>query len=272
MIEGGFSSMPYYNNYNNKDSEKSEIQTKGMRVTNGQCACPMALEWGYQRDMLKLIFSPELPVNEQTENRRYDYQHSWMTCVSRAKCVDLIEQVKDKIIPALEKKEAAFVSVPVAEVNQIGIGVLPDEKWGAVAYIKLIRNIDPGTRTTKEVIAYIFRKGEVVVNYNSETGEFGDRLITDNEFALFVRDMESFVAGTSNAWNHANRTVDRTYKDMIAGDIRAIGAKVGAEVSTPYAAQRAGAKYGQTSLFDNSSMNAPVDQITSLDDLNIGAE
>ena len=82
----------------------------------------------------------------------------------------------------------------------------------------------------------------------------------------------NFVAGSSKAWNHANRVVDKTFKDMIVNDIRSIGNKVGAEISTGYASQRGGARYGQQSLFDTSSMNAPVEQISSLDDLNVEFE
>jgi hypothetical protein len=232
---------------------------------------PTSLGWDFQDDMLKLIFTPELPDNEQTEKRRYDYDHSWITCVSRPKCIDLYNQVNEKVRPAMANKEPKFVSVPVATINQIGIGTMQDEKLGTIAYLKLVRNISQDLKS-KEQIVYVFRKGEVIVDYDNENGKYDTRELTDNEFELFLSDMKNFVDAGSNAYNHANRVVDRTYKEMISGDIRAIGAKVGATVSTPYAAQRGGARYGQTSLFDNSSMNAPADQISSLDELNIEFE
>jgi hypothetical protein len=258
-------------NQNNQEQVR-EVQTRGYRTFNSNAIKATAFEWSYQGDMLKLIITPELPENEQTEKRRYDYQHSWITCISRPKCIDLWNQIEEKILPALANKTEKFISVPVAEVNQFGIGLRADDKQGVVAYAKLIRNIDAQTLKSSDEIVYEFRKGEVIEDYDNSTGKFGGRTITENELYLFLEDTKSFIHGSSKAFNHANRTVDKSYKDMLIGDIRSIGNKVGAEMSTPYSAQRAGARFGQTSLFDSSSMNAPTDQITSLDDLNIQFE
>ena len=81
--------------------------------------------------------------------------------------------------------------------------------------------------------------------------------------------MTSFVKASSKAFNHANRVVDKTYKDMIVSDIRAIGKKVGAEMSSQYSAQKSGAHYGQASLFDNTATQASTENITSLYDLDV---
>lgn len=256
---------------NNTDS-RTQVQTRGFRTSNGAAIVATAFAWDFQDDMLKLTTTPELPSGEQTEKRRYDYQNSWVTCVTRPKCLDLWDEFNKLIIPAMEKKEEKNISVPVGGVNQFGIGVRPNDKGEMEGYVKLIKNIDPQSLQTTETIEYVFRKGEVIEDYDPSTGKFGGRIITDNEFLLFINDLKCFVDASSKAWNHANRVVDKTYKDMIATDIRSIGNKVGAEMSTPYAAQRAGARNGQPSLFDTNSMNAPADTITSLDELNIPTE
>lgn len=257
---------------NNNQDQQRDVQTRGFSSSNGNAKKPRAVEWSYQADMLRVLFYPELPENEQSEKRRYDYKNPWITAITRGKCIDLYEKFKKLVEPAAEKGEPKFISIPVGEVNQFGIGVCPNEKGDMTGYLKLIKNIDPKTLQSREVIEYEFRVGELIEDYDETTGKFGARHITDNEMHLFVKDLESFIMGSSKAFNHANRVVDKTYKDMIASDIRAIGNKVGAEMSTPYAAQRGGARYGQQSLFDTGAMNAPVEQISSLDDLDVQFE
>lgn len=260
------------NQNNNNSSQAPQVSTRGYHTSNADAIKATAFEWSFQGEMLKLITSEELPENEQTEKRRYDYDHSWITCLSRIKCLDLAEQIKNIIIPAITEKKDKFVSVTVGTVNQFGVGVRFDENGKVTCYTKLIRNINPEDLTSSDEIMYEFRKGEVIVNYNNETGKFDDRLQNETEMYLFLRDLDSFVDAGSKAYIHASRVVDKTYKDMITSDIRAIGSKVGAEVSAPFSAQRAGARYGQQSLFDNNAVSAPSETISSLADLDIPIE
>lgn len=263
--------MAYQNNTNNQDKPQS-VTTRGYHTSNSEAIKATALEWSFQGDMLKIIISPELPEHEQTEKRRYDYDHSWITCVSRIKCLDLFEQMKETILPAMEKKENKFVSVPVAEVNQFGFGIRFDETRGCVGYVKLIRNINPENLTSTAELEYEFRKGEVIVDYDNTTGKFGNRILNNTEMTLFVRDLECFITASSKAFNHANRVVDKTYKDSLNATIRSIGAKVGAEMPVYNMAQRSGARFGQAPLFGSNAQSAPSDTIKSLDDLNIDVE
>ena len=260
------------NQNNNNNTQASQVSTRGYHTSNADAIKATAFEWSFQGEMIRLVTSEELPENEQTEKRRYDYDHSWITCLTRIKCLDLAEQIKGLILPAIKEKTNKFVSVTVGNVNQFGVGVRFDENGKITCYTKLIRNINPDNLTSSEEIVYEFRKGEVIVDYNNETGKFGDRLQNETEMYLFLRDLDSFVDAGSKAYVHASRVVDKTYKDMITSDIRAIGAKVGAEVSVPYSAQRAGARYGQQSLFDSNAMNAPSETISSLADLDIPIE
>ena len=255
--------------YQNNQEQKATVTTRGYKTYNSNATKATAFEWSYQGDMLKLVITPELPENEQTEKRRYDYEHPWITCIARPKCVDLASEYENRLKPCLVERKDCFISVPVAEVNQFGIGIRFDDKGNAICYAKLIRNINPSDLVSKDEIIYEFRKGEVIVDYDNGTGRFGERVITNGEFELFIDDTRSFVKASSKAFNHANRVVDKTYKDMVVSDIRAIGKKVGAEMSTPYSAQKAGAHYGQASLFDNSAPQAPSDVIVSLDDLEL---
>ena len=260
----------------NNNNQRPEATTRGFHTSNSGAIKATAIEWSYQGEMMRISISDELPENEQTEKRRYDYDHSWITCITRIKCLDLFTQFKATVIPDIvmnsSEKINKFVSVTVGNVNQFGIGAKTDENGVLRCYVKLIRNIDPEKLTSNDEITYEFRRGEVISGYDNKTGNFEKRVQPQSELELFLRDMDNFVNASSKAYVHANRLVEKTYKDMILSDVRAIGSKVGAEVSVPYAAQRAGAKYGQTSLFDNNAMTAPSEQITSLSDLDIPME
>lgn len=257
-------------NQNNQDRPQT-ISTRGYQTSNPNAIKATAFEWSYQGEMLKIIISPELPENEQTEKRRYDYDHSWITCISRVKCLELYNQINSLIIPSMEKKTDSFVSVPVADVNQFGIGV-KFKDGECTGYVKLIRNINPTDLISKDEIIYEFKKGESIINYDNETGKFQGRELNETEMYLFISDLESFVRASSKAFNHANRVVDKTFKEQVTSMIRAIANKVGAEIPTYNSAQRSGAKYGASSLFDNNAAQAPSGVITSLDDIKIPME
>lgn len=253
-------------NQNNVE-KRSEVTTKGYHATNPHSTSnATALDWGFKGDMLQLAFISDLPESEQTENRRYDYDHQTLTCLTRVKCFDLLNQIRELILPAMKNKVDCFVSVPVAIVNQVGFGVKhQDDKQ--IMFLRLIRNIDSNTLTSDEVTEYNFKKGEVIKDFDNSTGKFGDRILNETEALLFINDIEQFVNASSKAYTHADRVVNKFYKDTMTSDIRAIGRKVGAEVSIPFQSQRSGASYSQTSLFDNQAPNAPTEQIKSLAEL-----
>lgn len=251
------------------NNEQKTVNTRGYQTSNGNAIKASAMEWSYQGDMLKILITPELPENEQSEKRRYDYDHSWITCIPRLKCLDLYKQMETKVKECMEKKEDVFVSVPLAEVNQFGFGVKFDENGKPTAYAKLIRNINPENLTSQDEIVYEFKKGEVIVNYDNTTGNFGGRELNETELELFINDLHCFVQASSKAFTHANRVVDKYHKDTVMGAITSIANKVGAEVSTYNSASRAGARYGGASLFDNTSSPAPTETITSLEELGL---
>lgn len=261
-----------YTNNNNNNRERQTVSTRGYHAVNIEASTPMAFDWDYQDDMMKLVFSPELPESERTESRRFDYKNQWITCIKRSKCKDLYDHIKELVLPAAKEKKDMFVSVPVANVNQFGFGVRFNDKGECTPYVKLIRNIDPSTLTSSNEIEYEFKRGEVIVNYDNSTGKFEERSLKHVEMALFLNDLECFIMASSKAFNHANRVVDKTYKDQVTGLIKAVGNKVGADMPVYGSAQRAGARYGNTPLFDNNAPQAPMDTITSVKDLDLDDE
>lgn len=253
----------------NNQERSNNVNTRGYQTFNSNAKVPTAFEWSFSNEMLKLVLTPELPESAQTERRRYDYDHSWITCLTRIKAMDLSMKFKELVIPAIKEKKDKFISVPIADVNQFGIGVKFDENGKMSSYAKLIRNIDPSSLISTDEITYEFRKGEIIEDYDNSTGKFGGQNISDIELYLFLKDIDSFITASSKAFNHANRMVDKSYKDLVLGGVRAVADKVGATLPSYGSTSRSGARYGSTSLFDNNAQSASTNTIKSLDDLEL---
>lgn len=245
-----------------------------MTVTNGFAKIPSAMKITYWDDMVKLEFFPELPESKRTETRRYDYDNPWTTCISRSKCNELSELYYDEekgIKKAIKDREQKRRSIPIAGVNLLSIDTGVDLYGDGEAhpFIELTKNIDPETLKSDTSIMYEFSHGEYISDHNPASGEFKERVITNNEVDLFMNDLTSFRDASSKSYVHAARCVDRAYKDNISNSLKKIGEKVGADLSFMNTYSRDGAGYG--SIFDKSNGGngsaAPRQQYTTLDEL-----
>lgn len=262
--------------YNQNNGDQKSVNTRSVTLANNKTIMtPILLLVSYWDDMLKLVFCPELPESQRTENRRFDREHGTITCISRDKCNELANIYKDEIKPRLKDtvnpKEDIFLSVTVADINQVGIGLKVGEDGEYHGYISLIKGIDPETLKCDNVIEFEFPKGEYIVNYKPADGSFGERVVTNNGIDVFCNDLDDFRKASTKAYVHAARCVDRTYKDMVYDAIVAIGEKVGANIQTNGVGN---SKYGRTgsqgSLFDRdggtgSPMNPPTMTLDELE-------
>lgn len=259
-----------YANQNN-DQKKSTNTRSATLVNTKSIIKPVLLVTSFWDDMLKLVFCPELPENQRTETKRFDRENGIITCISREKCNELANLYENEIKPKLEDttspKEDFSVSVTIADVNQLAIGIRVGEDGEYHSVISLIKGIDPATLVCNNVIEFEFPKGEYIVNYKPQDGTFGERKVTHNGIDVFCKDLGDFRAASSKAYIHAARCVDRTYKDMIHDGIVAIGEKVGANMNT---GGTGNSRYGRTSgsIFDKNGSDAPMNVPTmSLDEL-----
>jgi hypothetical protein len=259
------------NNASNTEEKKRSVSTKAFHGTAAHSATPCALDVTYYDDMVRLAFSPELPMNAQTENRRYDYENNIMTALTRAKCNELCNLYKTVIRPAIENCEDTQVAVTLAGVNllQIGTGVTDGVPHPFIAFYK---GLDPETLISpKETrIKYEFNTGEYILGYNPETGEFKQRVVTCNEIDLFFNDLENVRNASSNAYVHTDRTVNKYWRDTLDSKLNRIGEKNGLDLSTKprYGTNGGG---GRGSLFDNQTgyNNTPSNStsVASLDEI-----
>lgn len=249
----------------------ANTNTRSISVTNGFAKIPSALKVTFWNDSVKLEFSPELPESKKTETRRYDYDNSWITCITRLKCNELFCQYEEFIKPALKKKEQKSVSIPISGVNLLSIdtGVDLYNDGEVHPYIELIKNVDPETLKASSSIMYEFNHGEVIEDYDKDSGSFSKRTITTNEFDTFMRDLNGFREASSKSYVHAARCVDRAYKDSISNGLKKIGERVGADLSFGNSYSRDGMGHG--SIFDRNhggtGNDAPKQQYSTLDDL-----
>lgn len=261
-----------YNNQNN--GERKSTNTRSATLVNTKTIMtPVLLETSFWDDMMKLVFYPEFPESQRTENRRYDRDHGTITCISRDKCNELAniyeEELKPKLKNKTEAKEDVFYSVTVADVNQIGIGLKVGEDGEYHGYISLIKGINPETLICNNITEFEFPRGEYIVNYNPKDGSFGARVITNNGLDVFCHDLEDFRKASGKAYIHAARCVDRKYKDMIAEGLAALEEKIlGKALSSSGTGNSRYGKPSQGSLFDrDGGASAPMNAPMSLDEL-----
>ena len=254
--------MAYENN------DKKSINTSGMTTRNPNAEVPSALSVVYWDDMVKVSFAPELPHSQQTENRRYDYENSVFTTLSRNKCNELYNQYKEIIIPAIKSGENKAISVPIAGVHQFMIGTGVGEDGVPHPFVALIKNIDASTlqAETKNIIKYEFNRGEYILNYDPKTGKYDDRVFTYNELDLFMQDLNSFREGSSNAYVHTDRVVNKYYKDTVNSKLDRIGEKMGLDLA--YKPRYGnGGNGGQGSIFDKPKNTTPEGGSTTVNSM-----
>lgn len=260
-----------YANQNN-DAKKS-TNTRSMTLVNTKgTLTPVMLMTSFWDDMMKLVFYPELPEGQRSENRRFDRDNGVITCISRDKCNELAnlyeELIKPRINDTESPKENFSVSVPIAGVNQLAIGLKVGEDGEYHAYVGLIKDINPETLTSDTIIEFELPRGEYITNYDPANGTFGERKITFNGLDVFCKDLSDFRSASSKAYVHAARCVDKTYKDMVYNAVVAIGTKVGANMSQVGGVGNS--RYGRPSgsIFDQNTSGAPSNIPTmSLDEL-----
>lgn len=268
--------MPDTNQNNNY--EKKNITTRGQIFRNSRATIPCAMRVSFYDDMMRIGFIPPLPEDQRGEKKLFDYNNEVITNISRKNCNLLYTQYQEKLLPAMQRKENKCVTVKVGESeNHLGLstGINLGTDGECHPALILIRNISKETNKSQDIILYEFEKATVYEDYNPITGENGSVYTLDNEFDMFIRDLETFRAASSKAYVHNDRVVDDAYKTMVSGLLKDIGAKVGVDLSKYTYNNRnrssSASGYGYGTIFGSEGGNggegAPTRQITSMDEM-----
>ncbi|MMZ42278.1 hypothetical protein D1872_37980 [compost metagenome] len=266
----------------NNNTKEQNTNTRGPQFMNRDGFYPSTFVMGYWNGLISLKFHPALPEKQQTESKIFDYDQELQTSLTMEKATILIEGIKNKVIPALEKGEETSVGVPIGSSSSlISVGV-KNVKGEFTTYLAFFKGLNAETKKPDAFVFYEFRKGQRIDNYDPEQGTFEVNNETHSELALFMSLLESAREGLSNAYTHANRTVDRYFRDRLLGQVDAIAVNQGLPASgsnnrgnTQRRSSGAdvfggGGNTGRSggSRSDNSSYDAPSQTIENLDDIN----
>ena len=255
----------------NYSKPSRSVNTSGPTYKNSSVEVPCALGVKYWNDMIQVEFVPELPKSQQTQTRRYDYDHSVLATMRRSKCKMLSMAYHKDIVPALEQNIQKSRSVSIAGVNQLMIdtNIVDGE---AHPVIRFIQNIDESTLKAdpSNVCVYEFNRAEILEDYNFETGEFKGILKPHFELDLFMDDLDNALAGTSNAYVHATKYTDAYFRESIINKLNKIGEANGLSMTSPQYGNNGGGGKGSifTSAAGNSSQESvPAQNVSSLEEL-----
>lgn len=252
--------MPENYQNNNGDGKKHVYTNGNTQYMNSNVEKPMVLRVIYYDESVRLEFIGELPKDQQTERRRYNYDKpAAITLLLRHKCQELYNAYKNVIIPALAKGENEQVSIPLAGVNQLVLDTNVGEDGVPRPRLKLVKSIDmsSGIADGSNVFTYVFNMGEYILGYNEVTGDFKKKVVTYNELELFMRDLNTNVDASSNTFVHTDRVVNRYWKETLDGKLNKIGEKLGLDMTSRPRYQTGNG--GQSSIFDNPSRSNTSD-------------
>ena len=267
--------MAYENVNNNGQNQKRSVNTRGTSYYNSNQATPCCLTVAYWDNMVKLNFAPMLPESQQTVSRKYDHDNEVFSAMTRIKAQTLYTKYNELIVPALQEAKDEAISVTVGGVNQIQIATNVDAEGIPHPCVRLIKDIGEDLKADKNnIFEYDFNTTEIVYGYDPENGTFTKREFIFSELELFMRDLNSAVEASSNAYVHTDRVVTKYMTDRTDSKLNQIGAKLGLQLdSNPRFTTGRG---GQGSIFDTAQNNTqsaggyevPTNSVGSIEELN----
>lgn len=264
------------NNNNGQQQQKKSVNTRGNAYYNSNQTTPCCLTVAYWDNMIKLSFARQLPPEQQTNMRKYDHDNEVISAMTRIKAETLYEKYKEVIVPALEEAKDEAISVTVGGVNQIQIATNVDAEGVPHPCIRLIKEIGEDLKAVaSNILEYDFNTTEVVYGYNPENGTFTKREFIFSELELFMRDLNSAVEASSNAYVHTDRVVTKFMTDRTDSKLNQIGAKLGLQLDTN--PRFSSGRGGQGSIFDGPNpqntqsaggYEVPTNSVGSIEELN----
>lgn len=198
-----------------------------------------ALTLSLWNDKLSIKLSPLKGVNQDgLRQYAFDNKDSIITSLVADNALALIKGIKDKIYPAIEKKEEATVSTIVNADNATTKKILTVSTKDGDVFFTIYVNINADNSVSEgNSLSHKFNKRDIILSYNSETGQ-GETVQTNSDFDSFVKRLGDVAS--SAAESHF--------------------AKYNAELKNQYA-NRSGGGYGGSTPAQNYS--APINNYGS---------
>lgn len=242
-----------FNNGNN-NRERANTNTQALTLRNMEGSSPSALAIGFWNSLLSLRIHPPLEKSKITENNFFDWDQGISTALTIEKIVTMSGQIDEYILPALGTVgKTEFKGVNVGDNSIVGIGV----RWnddGPSVYIAIYKGLDENSKKPESGLTYTFRTSFSVDHYSPESGDL-ELSKVQGEFRLFAQLLKVAVIGLSNATVHADRNVNKFYKDKVMGTLESVAGKVGATVGPSASGGGGYNRTGGGNVFNSYSAN-----------------
>lgn len=194
----------------NNNNGSLNVNTK-IRTMYGDTAC---MQLSYWNENISIRINPLSSVTD-AGIRQYDYNRRGSTALTPDKCLALANEIKDKILPEIEKvKTSKKLEKPVSVGLTVGtkgssffVEYKDDDKGIPSLYVTLYTNVGPDNKAPKEgTYTYKFAKTTVVENYDPETGT-GTESTTEAEFTYFYEKLKGMPAVQGSAAHSSNMDI-----------------------------------------------------------------
>lgn len=195
---------------NNK--EQINVNTSGHQFYNSNGRYQSTLVVSYWNEMLSIKFNPALPEDKRSEIKVFDYENTVMTAITREIAIGLMHII---INDALGSDKDFMKSIVVGGDSLLFIGRSMSKLGTDNIVIGIHKSLNSQTRKPHMSIMFEFLPLSVIENYNPEDGS-GDQIeIKDNDIRLLYNILKSYVMGTSKAFTHADRFVNKRRNDAM---------------------------------------------------------
>jgi hypothetical protein len=236
-----------FNQSNSNNREATNVNTTGTQFRNSQGSSPSAMVIGYWNSLLSIKMHPALEKSQQNEQNVFNYDKLVSTAITLEKMIVLSNHIEDTIFPAIKAGVSAFKGVPVGDTTLVGVGVTIEE-GAPVAYFVIYKGLDETSKKPESFLKYNFRTSYTVDNYDPIAGTHDITQGVQGELASFLALMKAATVGLSNSTVHADRHVNKFFRDKLMTRIEDIAGKVGLPSQ----------KSGNGSGYSNRSSNGGV--------------
>lgn len=221
-----------YNNNkgNNKDRKEVTVNTKGIQFKNKNGIDPSTVVIDYWKDSITVKIHPALPVEKQTAESVYDYEHFLNTVLVVPKIQTLVSAIP-KFREAMEAEKAYSTGVKVGTNSIFMISTGVKETGSVRPFVAIYKDIDAETLQAGQGIRYEFNQQMTFEDYDPEgCQEVGT--MYNAELEVFFSILENAIPALTNIYTHSIRNVENFFKLRLTEIVTNTANKVGAEVPT----------------------------------------
>lgn len=253
------------NKGNNKNDKKTyDVNTKGIQFKNREGIDSSTLLIDFWKEAVTLKIHPALPVEKQTTESVYDYEHSLSTALVLPKVQSILSLIPN-FRKAMEEEKNYSIGVKIGTSCIVMLSTGVKETGMVRPFLGIYKDIDADTLIPNQGIRYEFAENEVMENYDPNEGNKESEIAVRSEFELFIAVLESARDALTNAYTHSMRNVENFHKNRQNEILTNIANKVGAEVPT-YGYKKAFGENNNQSFRITPQQAGPSDMYSSLPD------